>query len=64
MRKGHDRRRSKQARRGFQPAVVAGSSFSRIFRDQRPMLNKRDGENETEIQRDRPKRGKRKGGRM
>lgn len=48
-RKGHDGRGSKQAHRESQPAVVAGSSFSRTFRDQRPTHNKKDSKKETEI---------------
>lgn len=55
-RKGHDGLGSKQAHRESQPAVVAGSSFSRTFRDQRPTHNKRDSKREAEIERDGPKK--------
>lgn len=55
-RKGHDGLGSKRAHRESQPAVVAGSSFSRIFKDQRPTHNRRDSMTEMRIQKDRPKR--------
>lgn len=54
-RKGHDGLGSKPAHRESHPAVVAGSLFSRTFRDQRPTHNKRDSKRETEIERDGPK---------
>lgn len=47
--KGHDGLESKEAHRESQPAVVAGFSFSRTFRDQRPTHNKRDCKRDRDV---------------